>query len=180
MSVSAKHLEDYLQESSEEESIPFYYIQTNDDFAVIPLLILSSYLRGTNEFSIKFEKVPTINQFDQITDVISKLPGLEITYITIKEIFVKYIASYEELDLSKIDQSWIDLLLETSEYVFQNFNKEKSKKSKSYYLNYRKRAEKLFLKKNLKDHNKLFVKLILENILKIIGEVWNSINVENK
>lgn len=169
-----KHLDEYLQVPTEEESIPYYVISNENDFFALPLLILSSYLQGTPEFSIKFNKVPTIAQFDKISDVISRLPGLEITYITIKEIFIKYIASYEELDLSKIDQSWIKLLLETSEYVFQNFNKNENEKSKKYYLQYRKRAEKLFLKKNLEDTNKLFVKLILENILNIINEVWNS------
>ncbi|MHA1300767.1 MAG: hypothetical protein ACTSO9_15225 [Candidatus Helarchaeota archaeon] len=180
MSVSVKHLEDYLQMPSEEESPPFYHIRSEDDLYMLPLLILSSYLRGTPEFSIKFNKVPTITQFEKISDVISKLPGLEITYINIKEIFVKYIASYDELDLSKIDQSWIKLLLETSEYVFQNYHKNKTKETLSYYLQYCKRAEKLFLKKNLKGHNKLFVKLILENILKIISDVWNSSQSKSK
>ncbi|MHA1378202.1 MAG: hypothetical protein ACTSRG_07455 [Candidatus Helarchaeota archaeon] len=180
MSVSVRHLEDYLQEPKEEESLPYYSISNDDDFLVLPLLILSSYLRGTPEFSIKFNKVPTVAQFDRISDVISQLPGLEITYITIKEVFIKYIASYEELDLSKIDQSWIKLLLDTSEFVFQNFYTNKNEKTKSYYLQYCKRAEKLFLKKNLKDNNKLFVKLILENILKIINDVWNSSEAKKK
>lgn len=174
MSIMEKRLTDYLQTSTEDDSIPFYHISTKDNFIILPLLMLSSYLRGLEEFSIKFDKVPTVTQFEKISDVISNLPGLEISYINVKEIFIKYIASHEELDISKIDQSWIKLLLETSEYVLQNGNKNLSNKAQSYYLQYRKRAEKLFLKRNLKEHNKFFVKLILGNVLKIIHDVWTA------
>ena len=178
MSVSIKLLEEYLQNSSDEDSVPYYHISTEKDFNVLPILILSSYLKGTLEFSIKFDKVPSIAQFEKISDIISKLPGLEISYITIKEIFIKYIASYEELDLTKVDPSWIKLLLEMSEYVLQNHSENQAKKSRANYLQYRKRAEKLFLKRNLKGHSKIFVKLILENTLSIIGDVWNSFPVK--
>ncbi len=171
----SRSLDDYLNKPTDDEAVPFYHITANDiDFKVLPLLILSSYLRGDEEFSIKFDKAPTSSQFEKISSVVSRLPGLEITYITIKEIFIKYIASYEELDLSKVDKSWINLLLEASEFVIQKNSKELPKKTQSQYFQYRKRAEKLFLKRNLEGHSKFFVKLILENILNIIGEVWNS------
>lgn len=171
----SRSLDDYLNKPTDDEAVPFYHVRDNDlDFKVLPLLILSSYLRGDEEFSIKFDKSPTTSQFEKMSSVVSRLPGLEITYITIKEIFIKYIASYDELDLTKVDKSWINLLLETSEYVLQKNSKNLSNKAQSHYFQYRKRAEKLFLKRNLEGHSKFFVKLILENILNIIGEVWNS------
>ena len=171
----SRTLDEYLQKPSDDDSIPFYQVRDNDlDFKILPLLILNSYLKGEKEFSIKFNKVPTISQFEKLSSIISQLPGLEITYITVKEIFIKYIASYEELDLSKVDESWIKLLLETSEYILKNNGIKPLNKAESKYLQYRKRAEKLFLKRNLTGHSKFFVKLILENILNIIADVWNS------
>lgn len=176
VSVMPKRLDEYLKWSAEEESLPYFHIITEEDFIILPLLILSLYLKGIEEFSLKFDIVPTVSRFEKISNVVSLLPGLEITYIQIKEIFIKNIANREEIDLSKVDQSWIKLLLETIEYVLQNCSKKNSNSNKiqSYFNQYKTRAEKLFLKGNLEGHSKLFVKLILENILNIISEVWND------
>ena len=60
-------------------------------------LIIMAYIEGLSEFYLKFEIPVKLNQYQEIMEIIAKLPGFEIVSINQNEVLFKDVADIEKM-----------------------------------------------------------------------------------